>query len=98
MTFILTSSPCVVGCPDMNPANGLAEAVRQALPPVPRALFVCSDPDTPERTDGFAEDMRHCFRTAGIRFAEYTVLDGRNAGDAERLIRGAELEIGRAHV
>ena len=91
--LILTSSPCVVGCPDMNPANGLTALVREALPGRCRALFVCSSPDTPELTDAFASDMRRCFASAGIVFTEYAVLDDRTADRAELYISRSDLII-----
>lgn len=93
MTCFLTSSPCLAGELALNPANGFVAALRCALPPSCRSLFICSDPDNAEKTDRFAEDMRVCFGRAGIAFSPFHVLDGRNANQAALLVRQAELVI-----
>lgn len=93
MNCILTSSPCVVGCPDMNPANGLIEEVRALLGKSTRAVFACSDPDAPQDTDRFAEDMRRCFASADVAFEEYAVLDSRTGDRAAEMIASSGLVI-----
>lgn len=93
MTCFLTSSPCYPDDPALNPANGFAEAITSALPNPCKCLFVCSSPDEPERTDGFAADMRHSFALAGVEFSGYSVLDGRNRADAAALVNDADFLI-----
>ena len=95
MTVFLTSSPCVCNAPRaiLNPENDFVENLREHLPEQPRCLFVCSDPDSYDLTDGFAQDMDDAFTEAGIEFAEFAVLDGRNAADAQILIWESDLII-----
>ena len=95
MTLFLTSSPCVCNAPRaiLNPENDFVENLREHLPEQPRCLFVCSDPDSYDLTDGFAQDMDDAFTEAGIEFAEFAVLDGRNAADAQILIWESDLII-----
>jgi len=95
MTFFLTSSPCIPGASRaiLNPANGFADEIRKALPEHPRCLFICSSPDTPEKTERFAWDMQDAFQLAGIPFRCMHVLDGRNASAAASLIRASDFVI-----
>lgn len=94
MTYFLTSMPCVMpGSPDLNPANGFVDELRQALSGPCRALFIASDPDDPERTERFAGVIRTGFELAGFRFDRYRVLDSRNAGQCAALVADADLLI-----
>lgn len=93
MILFLTSSPCVAGEAALNPVNGFVDALREALPEGPRCLFVCSDPDSPELTDHFAEDMAGAFAEAGMEFSEMAVCDGRNAEDAPWLVAESDFII-----
>ena len=91
MTYFLTSSPCTAA--GLNPANGFVEALLEALPGPCRCLFICSDPEGHDRTDGFARDMYEVFTAAGVTFAGFRVLDGRNEEQAPALVAGADLLI-----
>ena len=93
LTAFLTSSPMAADGLALNPANGFAEALARALPEGPRTVFVCSDPDSPERTDHYAGEMRACLEASGIRPSIFTVLDGRNAADAPALVASSDLLI-----
>lgn len=95
MTVFLTSSPCVFGADRaiLNPANGFLDRLQEALPPEAKCLFVCSDPDSHERTDRFGADMEQAFQEAGLGFADVTVLDGRNAEEAAELIAWSDVII-----
>ena len=95
MTVFLTSSPCVCNAPRaiLNPENDFVENLREHLPPEPRCLFICSDPDSYDLTDSFAGDMNDAFAEADIAFSEFAVLDGRNAEDAQMLIWQSDLII-----
>ena len=59
MTVFMTSSPCVIGADRaiLSNANGFIDKFKASLPPRPRALYVCSNPDTHEETDGYGKDM-----------------------------------------
>ena len=93
MTYFLTSSSCLPDSPALNPANGFVDELRKALPDPCRAVFIASDPGNTERTERFAGDIRTGFELTGFRFADYQVLDGRNAGQCAALVAGADLLI-----
>lgn len=91
MTYFLTSSPCVVGSPALNPVNGFVEELQKALPGPCAALFICSDPDQPSLTYGFAEDMRDSFAQIGVTFTDAAVLERENQNQCGELVAGADL-------
>lgn len=91
MTYFLTSSPCMPDSPALNPAGGFVEELQKALPGTHRALFICSDPDQPSRTYGFAYDMADSFEEVGILFDEVEVLERENQAQCGKLISGADL-------
>lgn len=91
MTYFLTSSPCVVGSPALDPVNGFVEELRKALPERCSALFVCSDPDRPALTYGFAQDMRDSFAQIGVTFTQVQVLERNDQEQCGELVAGAEL-------
>lgn len=88
MTLFITSSPFVEGADRaiLSNANGFVDRIRQALPPTPRALFICADPDSHQMTCQFGADVASAFAQEGIPFSAYQVLDGENADDAASLI------------
>lgn len=91
MIYFLTSSPCVVGSPALNPVNGFVDELRKALPGQCSALFICSDPDQPSLTYGFAEDMQDSFAEIGVTLTDVTVLERENQNRCEELIANAGL-------
>lgn len=95
MITFLTSSPCIYGAPRaiLNPDNQFLSNLRSVMPPHPRCLFVCSSPDSPELTDGFAGEMSDAFTEAELGFSSLTVLDRRNAEEAQMLIWESDLVI-----
>lgn len=95
MIAFLTSSPCVYQAPRaiLNPENQFLDNLSQCLPEHPRCLFVCSDPDSPELMDRFAEEFAAAFEEAGLELGEYAVLDRRNQADARVLIWESDLII-----
>lgn len=95
MIIFLTSSPCIQGADRalLTPANGFIDHIRSALPQLPRCLFICSNPDSYDRTEEFAESMRSAFSEAGLPFGQFGILDGRNAVEAEALIAASDFII-----
>ena len=95
MILFLTSSPCVPNADRaiLNEANGFVERLREALPEHPKCLFVCSNPNTPELTDRFGQEIAEAFDEAGMSFLEYASLDRRNDTDAQALIWESDLII-----
>lgn len=91
MTCFLTSSPCIPGTPVLNPANGFLDELRAALPSPCPALFVCSSPDEPERTEAFAASVAESFAAAGAPFSSLNILDRRTQPGAAALVREARL-------
>lgn len=95
MILFLTSSPCVPNADRavLNPANGFVDRLKGVLPPEPKCLFVCSDPDSPELTDKFGQEMAEAFAEADMALKEFITLDRRNEGDAQALIWESDLII-----
>lgn len=91
MVYFLTSSPCLPDSPALNPANGFVDELKKVLPGACRALFVCSDPDRPDRTYGFAEDMAGSFGEIGITFTAAEVLERENQDRCGELVGRADL-------
>ena len=91
MIYFLTSSPCVDGSPALNPANGFVDELRSALPASCAALFICSDPDQPSLTYGFAEDMAGSFGEIGVTFTAAEVLERENQDRCGELVDRADL-------
>lgn len=52
MKCFLTSSPFLPDRSSINPANGFADRIRASVSSPCKALFICSDPDSHEQTDG----------------------------------------------
>lgn len=99
MICFLTSSPIIQGTDRLDPANGFIDRLRACLPPRCAVLYICSDPDDAERTDLCGEATRACFVKAGFSFRRFTMLDRRNQGRAETLIRAADcIILGGGHV
>ena len=95
MNVFITSSPYLDGADRaiLNPENQFIHQIRQALPPLPRALFVASDPEQHELTCSFGMDTTIAFAQAGITFSAYQVLDGTNAEDAGKLVAESDFII-----
>ncbi len=93
MTLFITSSPFVENGdgPLLSNANGFVDAIREALPPLGRLLFVCSDPWRRDLTCRFAADVICAFASSGIFFSQFHVLDGENGDLAEALICDSDL-------
>ena len=92
MTLFVTSSPYIDGADRaiLNPNNEFIDRIRAVLPPNPRCLFICSNPDDPEGTCRFGADTVSAFALAGIAFSSYHVLWGENAEDAPWLVADSD--------
>ena len=95
MTLFITSSPYIDGADRaiLDPRNQLIDRLRAALPPNPRAVFVCADPDSHDMTCRFGADTVAAFCMAGMAFSSYAVLDGQNMDEAEFLIENSDILI-----
>ena len=95
MIAFLTSSPCVCNAPKaiINPENDFLDNLRSCLPPDPRCLFICSNPDSPYLTDKFGYEMAKAFEEAELAFSDFRVLDRRTQKDAQLLIWESDLII-----
>lgn len=95
MIAFLTSSPCVYNAPKaiINPENDFLDNLRSCLPPDPRCLFICSNPDSPYLTDKFGYEMAKAFEEAELAFSDFRVLDRRTQKDAQLLIWQSDLII-----
>lgn len=95
MILFLTSSPCVPNADRaiLNPVNGFVDRLRAVLPQETKCLFICSDPDSPELTDNFGQNIADAFAEADMEFKEFTALDRRNDENAQALIWESDLII-----
>ena len=95
MTLFVTSSPYIEGAPGafLSNVNGFVDRIREVLPPNPRALFICSDPDDHGGTCRFAAETTNAFAMEGMAFSSYHVLDWQNARRAYQLISMTDLII-----
>ena len=101
MNVFITSSPYLDGADRaiLNPENHFLDNLRQALPPLPRALFIASDPEQHELTCSFGMDTTIAFAQAGIVFSAYAVLDGTNQEQAAELVANSDfLVLAGGHV
>ena len=99
MKCFLTSSPMLPYTEALNPANGFVERLRACMPGIRHAVFVSADPDDPARTERIAASTERCFAASGFFFGRFSILDGRNPGQAAALIGGADFVIlGGGHV
>lgn len=95
MTVFVASSPFIDGADRaiLNPQNEFVDRIRSVLPPNPRALFICSNPEDHEGTCRFGADTVSAFALAGMAFSSYHVLDGENEADATYLVADSDLII-----
>lgn len=95
MKVYVASSPFIDGADRaiLNPQNEFVERLQCVLPPNPRALFVCSNPDDHDGTCRFGADAVAAFAMAGMAFSSFHVLTGENAQDAPDLVAGSDLII-----
>lgn len=93
MTLFITSSPYIDGADRaiLNPQNEFVDRLQGCLPPNPRALFVCANPEDHDGVCRFAAETTGAFVLAGISFSSYQVLSGRNARDAARLVGDSDI-------
>lgn len=90
MIAFLTSSPCVEGSGEMNPANDFAQELIKHIKPMGKALFIASSPDDVGLTEQHAYDMKRNFEISGLSFHEYILLDRRNQEQAAELVKNAD--------
>jgi len=95
MVLFITSSPYIEGADRaiLNPDNAFVSRLKAVLPPNPRALFVCADPDSHDMTCRFGADTVSAFCLAGMAFSAYAVLDGQNMEQAPLLVENSDLII-----
>ena len=96
MTLFLTGSPTRFGEPSFTEDNGFRAEVKAALAEVtggrrkPRVLLVSAAPDDEGFTESVKKGMSDCIHASGIQTASITMLDRRNAHQAEELVKQAD--------
>ncbi len=94
MTAFLTSVPSLERGGVIFAENGLADALRAALPArALRALLITSDPADRERTAHMAAELHGTLEKSGYAVERFDALDGANDADALALIAAADLII-----
>lgn len=93
MIAFITSSPFRedVDRPTFSNENGFVDRIRTSLPPEPKCLFICADPQIHSFNCRIGADVFMAFAHAGVHFASYHVLDGTNAHAAAQLVAGSNL-------
>lgn len=91
MKCFLTSSTVVPNTNTLNPANDFVDKLRTCIPPLCKAVFICSDPDDYERTDRFAGSVKMSFEESGFSFKQFDILDRRNQERTTQLVGNADL-------
>ena len=87
------------GCGDkdeMIPDNHLIDEMRKVFPDPCRALYFCDDYDDEENGawfDKLTDEFIDGFEYSGFQFESFICVDGRNASQAEELIRQANFII-----
>lgn len=92
MVLFLTSSPFLFhhDPATLNPDNEFVERLQIVLQGRPRTLVICSNPKDRSGTREFAQVIRESFARADIPLGKISVLDGRNAWLARRLVAGSD--------
>lgn len=93
MICFLTSRTDIPETGKLNPANHFADELRSCFPTHCRALYVCSDPDSPEKMDFYTDLMKGSFENAGFMFERFIPLDSRNAEQTEQMVKEANFMI-----
>ncbi len=92
MNVFITSSPFVENADRalLSNVNGFVNRIREALPPFPRCLYICSDPERRDLNCRWGADIFKAFAEEEIFFSHYDVLDGENAEEAAELVANAD--------
>ena len=99
LTLLLTSSPCLEGHADVNPAHGFAERLLRVVPRPAHGLYIASSPDDIAMTEYAAISMKETLAEAGVNFLSYNLLHSGTALQAETLVQEADFIIlGGGHV
>ena len=93
MICFFTSSPCVQGASELNPANGFVEELRVVVPNPCRMLFITAEPDDQDWTEMVAGFTRDSFENAGFAISEYRILERRTMDRAGEWIAQSDLMI-----
>lgn len=95
MTLFVTSSPFIDGAAKaiLSNENQFLDRIREALPPFPRCLYVCSSPEDRESTCRYGAETFIAFAEAGIPFSSYRILDAQTAADAPALVAESDFII-----
>lgn len=93
MKCFLTSNLVIPDTNELNPTNGFLDKLKTCIPNTCKTLFICSDPNSHERTVRFAGAVKESFESAGFHFSCFTVLDGENQEETSELVAGADLII-----
>lgn len=94
MTLFLTSSPCDDNVPGglpipciLDKRNGFVDALTERWQPGFRCLIACADPDAFEHNDEMRDTFASAFAFHGLTYRSFDLLDARNEGDAEALVK-----------
>lgn len=94
MIYFLTSSTTIPNTNILNPKNDFIKELKRQLPNrALRGLFICSDPDTYEKTDKYGNLAKISFEEAGFCFDSFKMLDRRNIDLINELLMESDIII-----
>lgn len=73
--------------------NDFIKEIKKSVKDNCSALFICSDPDSHEKTEKFSTEIRESFEKSGISFSQMKILDGRNKQFAGKLVENSDFII-----
>ncbi|MBQ8762168.1 MAG: Type 1 glutamine amidotransferase-like domain-containing protein [Clostridia bacterium] len=76
--------PCAI-----NNTNGLTDQLKECITKKENFVFIASNPDSYERTDGFATNIFESFKLSRIEFKNLIIVDNRNKDNIQQIINSA---------
>ncbi len=99
MILFLTSSPCIEGSGDINPANRFAEELRRTVKPGARGVFVTAAPDEADFSEWCRDSMRRTLETGGLSFSSFKLIDRRTMAQTVEFVSNSDfIVLGGGHV
>lgn len=99
MILFLTSSPCISGSPELNPANGFVDRLMKAMPNPAHGLFITAAPAEVDESEAWGQSMKETIAEAGANFLSFHVLHDGTAHLASDYVAEANFIIlGGGHV
>ncbi len=94
MKYFLTSNPCLEDRVKLNNANYFVDNLKKSFKEDNiRCTFICSNPDSYNINDMFANEVKQAFENVNIYFESYNIVDGRTLNLIDEYISTSNLII-----